>query len=341
MKTAAIVLCAVCTLFSSLFGSIGDHAYSIVFVHIGGHLPDYLPIAVRQAHLFNPNSDLILVANQKAIQRAGKMLPSYLNLVTCESLPPTPLHTKFSEQSILDRQFRQGFWIHASERFFFLEECIEKFNLHHVFHLENDCMVYADFGKFLPILRSRYKGIVAPFEDDTYCVPCLVYFPDRKSIGHLTTYMAEFSTHPDRSMYEQTDMAALGSFRTVKGSKQLDSFPVVSKAYTTDFPLTCISKPEGERDPTIYFNQIEAFDSVFDGSGYGQYLGGIDPRNDVSTPGHVSPYDVVDRSKMSYIWEIDSQGRKVPYVIYKETKYRINNLHIHSKKLEQFYSGAS
>ena len=54
-------------LFSFTSTSIfGDAPYSIVFIHIGNSIPDFVPVALVQARTFNPACQIILVANERA-----------------------------------------------------------------------------------------------------------------------------------------------------------------------------------------------------------------------------------------------------------------------------------
>ena len=90
----------------------------------------------------------------------------------------------------------------------------------------------------------------------------------------------------------------------------------------------------------LYCNHFEKFDSIFDAAAIGQYLGGVDYRlaNETNGPGFINESCIFNPSLLRYEWHPDKQGRKIPYVIFGKTKCRINNLHIHSKKLEDFYS---
>ena len=85
-----------------------------------------------------------------------------------------------------------------------------------------------------------------------------------------------------------------------------------------------------------YYNNIEAFQSIFDAAALGQYLGGIDPNNGPSSPGFINESCVFNPSLLSYEWINDDRGRKIPYIIFSGEKYRINNLHIHCKNLILF-----
>ncbi len=43
-------------------------------------------------------------------------------------------------------------------------------------------------------------------------------------------------------------------------------------------------------NPSIYANLVNEVDSLFDAAYFGQYLGGIDPRNEPIGPGYINPY---------------------------------------------------
>jgi len=77
---------------------------------------------------------------------------------------------------------------------------------------------------------------------------------------------------------------------------------------------------------------------LFDGAAIGQYLGGVDPRNQKSKPGFINESCVFNPSRFLFEWIKDDKGREIPYAIFKDCKYRINNLHIHSKNLAKFKS---
>jgi hypothetical protein len=74
----------------------------------------------------------------------------------------------------------------------------------------------------------------------------------------------------------------------------------------------------------------ETFNSIFDGAAIGQYLGGI--HSDPNLKGFINEKTVFNVAKYNYIWENDE-----PFMVYLDNKIKINNLHIHSKNLKQFF----
>jgi hypothetical protein len=83
-----------------------------------------------------------------------------------------------------------------------------------------------------------------------------------------------------------------------------------------------------------YFNCNPDSDSeyLFDGAAIGQYLGGVDPRNNSSNSiGFVNEQCIFNVSNYKYIWKNNE-----PYMIINGSIVKINNLHIHCKDLKKF-----
>src|SRR3990167_10223288 len=126
----------------------------IVFVHLGKNLPEYLPVALKQARLFNPDSSIYLLANDSVLKFA------YFDRIQCisvETLPQSNEHRIFNRLSRLDKRSREGFWRYTTERFFYLHEWMKKENIKDVIHLEYDNMLYVDVSTLLPIFHQHYR----------------------------------------------------------------------------------------------------------------------------------------------------------------------------------------
>jgi hypothetical protein len=79
-----------------------------------------------------------------------------------------------------------------------------------------------------------------------------------------------------------------------------------------------------------YSNFYEELQCVFDGAAIGQYIGGIDTRNNPrETEGFVNETTIFDVSKFNFFWE-----NKKPY--FSDELIPIVNLHLHSKNLKKF-----
>ena len=86
------------------------------------------------------------------------------------------------------------------------------------------------------------------------------------------------------------------------------------------------------------------FNSIFDGASIGQYLGGVDKKNDINdTRGFINETCIVKYNNFKFQW-IQENNLYKPYLLYfdnisnQDIKIPIINLHIHSKELFKFMS---
>ena len=155
-------------------------AYSIIFVHLGRTLPSYLYDSVEQARLFNPDASIYLIANKEALKNTKSDLKNTI-LINCEELSQSTEHAYFIKHSTLNNYSYDGFWRKATERFFYLAELIQLYNLKNVFHMEYDNMLYVDLSTLLHTFEN-YQGIGAIFDNEDRCIPSFMYNANTISI---------------------------------------------------------------------------------------------------------------------------------------------------------------
>ncbi|MBI5273967.1 MAG: hypothetical protein HY860_02800 [Chlamydiales bacterium] len=297
----------------------------IVFVHIGDKLPPHLFIAIEQARLFN-DCDIVLIANQLSLDSKNNTLLKNLNVITvaAESLEKQPQHEQFIASSTLNRKLKEGFWFYATERFFYFNDFLCEFNIQDAIHLESDVMIYIDIKELLPTLKT-YPGIAAVFDSDIRCIPSFVYIRHPDALSSLTQFMADIASKGIN------DMFSIGMYRSMSSKEQIGTLPLVHDIYIKQEIIS-------SKDKRIFCNNVTLFNSIFDAAAIGEYLGGWDLSTSLNGPGFINPQCVVDFSKFQITWELDEYNRLIPYATYQNKKLRINNLHIHSKKLHQFAS---
>ncbi|HSW85939.1 MAG TPA: hypothetical protein VLG49_00405 [Rhabdochlamydiaceae bacterium] len=329
-KKCAIFFAFIITGFLQVFLNAAD--YNIVFIHIGNKLPQYAEIALRQARSFNPECPIILLSSKSAIRSLSHdALNANITTIDYESLARTTEHARFIQRSTLDNHWREGFWRCTSERFLYLNDLMTQYGLKNVFHMEYDNMLYANLEELLPIFQTQYKGIAATFDNDKRCIAGFIFIPNPQRMKRLAN---SFANHASKKL---NDMELIALFKKENGYNAIDHLPIVHEEYVQQHALI---SPTGHKaqNKAKYCQNIHLFHSIFDAAAIGQYLGGIDPSNGNSTPGFINESCVFNPSLLSYEWIRDSQGRKVPYAVYNGIKYRINNLHIHSKQLHEFAS---
>ena len=213
----------------------------------------------------------------------------------------------FSNSSInkfnLNKNFRNGFWIYTSYRFFVIYEYMKTFNKEKILHIENDVMCYVNVNK-IPFINDK---INVTFDSPRKVVPGLVYIP---KIELLKAFLDTYD-------FNQNDMVNFGK---------------ISETISISLPII--------NDDTITYTKLNEnyniFESIFDAAAIGQYLGGIDRRNDPSdTRGYISDTCKVNYSKYTFHWKKEND-LYCPYIKINDKFIKINNLHIHCKNLNNF-----
>jgi hypothetical protein len=299
----------------------------IVLVHVGNVFADYINECISQIRKFNDCSIYLVLSKQHF-----NLVKNEVKLIGIEDLQMSENHLNFLSSSERDPNFRDGFWKSVVERFYIIEDVIQNYKLEHVFHFENDNMVYCNLEEILLILDQNKISSAAPFDNDLRCIPSFVYFKNEEVLSKLNQFMF---LYPNRN-----DMELIAMFN--KEYNLIEMLPLIPFNY--DLKLQSKSGFVVKNEER-YKKNFSLFHSVFDAAAIGQYLGGIDSRNvkfnffkrilkhKVKFVNESAVYDV---SKFSYYWEKDQLGRKIPYLNYRGENVKINNLHIHSKKLKDF-----
>jgi hypothetical protein len=302
------------------------NAYSIAFVHIGKFLPSHLPVTISQARLFNPDCAIYLIASEEALfYGANQVEKDRVVLIPYESLATSEAHKQFHAMS--HDQGYGNLWIYSSERFFYLEEFISQHHLTDVFHLENDIMLYRNLEELLPIFQKHYKGMIgATFTHVDWCCAGIMYISNPAPMQVLVQQFSE------RCHDTQTDMHTLSRFGHRFRKLWIDAMPIVMPEYLSEYPLDAKNAEKSD----FFTNHIDEFQSIFDGMAIGIYLGGWDSRfhpDWASRPGNIDGRTVFKSSHFTFEWEVDSLGRRLPFLIYQGKKWPINNLHLTNKGL--------
>lgn len=333
---------------------------SLVYIHIGKTVPDCLFDSLYQTLLINHYSaKVFLIVDDDVVNHVTDRINSFcfhqyikgsapfhfngtLQIVKLSLLKETlDGDANFKEWSNAIGKFgeglsnfRDGFWVSTTARFFYILAFMKVFNVTSTYHIENDNMLFVTldeiYCKFKPEENKVYMVMDAP----NRVVPSILYFPSVEALESLADFICRCVVQSDRFI---NDMDILGMY----GEKK--SFPI--------FP-----------NDSGY---------IFDGAAIGQYLGGVDPNNIRGVPpppdGGLRPTeDSTERQKALTIYDNPSVGFLNETCIMKPNDYkfvrrpvtmdhlqtpiniftcvdgkRINkvvNLHIHSKQLYQFSS---
>jgi hypothetical protein len=310
-----------------------DCSCSIVFVHTG-KIPGYVITAIHQARLFN-SCPIVLIGDELTDSQNTELSKSEVIYIPCNSLEKSPEHIHFLKTNTLRKKFRNNFWVKASERFFYIDSLMNKYSMQHVVQIETDNLLYVDIKELLPTLKKHYPCIAIPNSSDHLSIPSVVYFRNKKAIRFLTSFMSQ------KASQNVNDMRIFNYLNDKEHPGRVKGLPVVHSDY--------LQYEDVKTDnPNKYCSHIDEFNSIFDPAYLGIYLDGSDPRNCKkksklysTKPGFINPFCIIKANKIDISWERDIRGLNIPFSTYKNKKYRINNLHMHSKHLEKFLSKES
>jgi hypothetical protein len=276
---------------------------SLILVHIGKTFPEYLNTCIEQIILVS-SIQIHLLINECNIKKVNNTTNRII-IYPLENIVKDELHKSFEKKSKLDTMFRDGFWTFTTLRFFYLYNYVKQFALTDVFHIEYDNLIYYDI--FKNILPFQKKEMWCAMDAPKRCIPSFLYFKGESILMRLLKTIIECSSK------QMNDMESIATFY-LQNRDIVGSLPI---AYNYVDPI----------DP-LYYKHASEFGFLFDAACVGQYIGGVDPRNDSrNTIGFINETSVIKCDKM----KIDFIDKKpvlngMPLV----------NLHIHSKELKRW-----
>lgn len=268
-----------------------------------GIFQDYLLNNIKQLKL-QGNNDIVLITEK----RFFKYIDENLNI---ELIDVNELNTEYLEHFKnnlkLDKNYRNGFWHHCSMRFSYIYEYMKTNNITDIIHIENDVMIYDNLDN----MKDKFNKdkIYLYFYNNGLVVPGIMYINN-----HIN-----FKTILDNYDMKESDVVNLGKY--------------YNASFVEPFPNISINNDEN------YLNKnFHSFNSIFDGAAMGQYLGGVDKRNDINdTIGFINETCVIKYNNYKFYWK-KINDLWCPYIEINNDLIKIINLHIHSKSLEHFRS---
>ena len=318
---------------------------NLVYVHVGKNLPEYFYDSLYQTLLVNHYGvKIFILVDQECVSVVRARIDKfninnyfsncsfyYNNLINI--IPLNVLDTCFLEkeksfqkyQSILQDkysnigEFRDGFWVTTTMRFFYLQAFMNIFQMENCFHIENDIMMYESFNDIMNDVYQEHgvkytlTKIWMVQDSPQRVVPSLLFVPNQNCIDNLTEFIGETL---EASPYFVNDMDILGRF-------------------PDKLVLRIIPKESG-------------YSIVYDGAAIGQYVGGIDNRNNntsISTVGFINETsvfkpDTCEFSRRSVKTDEHIVPIKTLVGLSKQSRqlFSVANAHVHCKELYKFSS---
>lgn len=303
------------------------YGHTVVFVHLGPHVPPCLSTTMKQARYLNPDCEIYLLTDNTAFTQE--------NVVDTASIPSTPEHTAFREINKIDPALSDGLWMYALERFFYLYDFIQDQKLENVFHLENDSMLYVDLNELTIPFR-----LAAPFQSMAGCIPCFVYIQDGASLLHLIEHIlaATRDYKGPQPHIGVNDMSVLAGYYQKFGEAFMAPLPTLMPEFQRK--RRSAFGPDNRTPLGFLSMNAQLFPGyLFDAATLGIFVNGNDKKFfPNSGPGAIHFRSLFDPRYFSYFWGVDRNGKHVPYLSYEGKNYRIVNLHFHSKMVDGYTS---
>jgi hypothetical protein len=316
---------------------------AIVFVHLGREIPACIFTALEQARYMNPVTDIYLLVDEKGIQKENISFfhIQNINVIDLSDIEKSKEHRLFCQLNVWQGVDRAFYWTYASERFFVLYDFMRSMGKKDILHLESDCMLYVAIEEIIPLFKKMEASLAAPFQSLYGCIPCLVFIKDEITLlpllQHMLSAMQNFKGK--RAEVSVNDMSTLASFYRSNGKKAFFPLPTLMPNYT--FPRRkSVFLLDNLTPLNFLYENFSVFSPyIFDAATLGIFINGSDRRY-APTHGKGTIYvrSLFDPSYFSFFWGEDAQGRSVPYFSFQGVSYRIVNLHLYSKMLEEYAS---
>lgn len=309
---------------------------NIILIHLGDKKIHHLNYCIKQILIFNKDINIYLLSKPKCFNNLKRNIKNRIIYINYTKLNLTKKHIRFKKFNKITNDEHKNFWIYTSERFLYLENIVKKFNLKDIFHIENDCMIYFSIKKKINLFRKNYNIAIIP-ESNKNSIPVLLYFKNHKSLETLSDFFSKINLSYLKEIFFfkkffkfKNDMQTLHKFLLMNyKKKKISNLPTISN----QIDIT------EEKKLFNFSNNYKKFKGIFDPSYLGIQHDGLDrtfkgfKKVDKST--FIKPPFNLKDFKIKFLKE---KKFKLPFLINKNIKIRIFNIHIHSKNLKKFIS---
>ncbi len=206
-------------------------------------------------------------------------------------------------------------WKSSCFRMFYIKQAVQEFNLEDVLHFDNDVLLYENPESIVQTINECNMKYAVTAHNADEIVMGMSFIKNYDSLTNLINFIENELKKGFGYLHS--------NYRGFPNEMQL-----ISKSNLNDF-LPILPDTLVEERYSKYFKK---FNSVFDPSSYGQYLGGTFSEK---TPGWFGTHQEIGKwislEKIKVFME-----DKMPYLKYEGQKIKINNLHIHSKQTGLF-----
>ena len=281
-----------------------------------GELPVYLTNTVLQIKKYNPYIDIYFISNN-INSELGKIC-KFIDLKDLKSE-----YIEYFEKSDFYTNDPNPLWRTSIERFFYIHELIRKFNLTNIFHFDNDVLIYDSFECVLNKITYEKNLITAANENNLVCG--MFYTKNLYSFSEIVNSLNS------KIKMGQSELESVYKNRSVIYKNK-----VVEGFHLNEMTLLKIIQEETNCIKNFPITPIDEnfakFEMCFDPSSWGQNLGGTHQNH---PSGYYSLHHFIGRFIDQNILKVVFENKK-PFIVYNNEHFKLFNLHVHSKKLENW-----
>ena len=280
-----------------------------------GKIPEYLNDCIIQIKKTQKKSNIFLLINKSSNYKNKNC-----KIIFTENLKKSKEHTLFIRKSRLAQDnYRNFFWKYSIQRFYYLNDFLEKTNLTNIFHLENDVLLFQDLKKILKEVKSHNLACIRDNVDRV--IGSLIYIKSKKISKKIVKISNNYLNQNDMKILSHLDKKISNTINLPIG-EDLD-FIKRSNNYA----------------------KIKGIPFIFDAAAIGQFIDGPHRKKLVSkiffkiknlfkkNDGFINTQTKLNIYNWKIIWK-----NKKPYRQINNRLLPIANLHIHSKNLKKFIS---
>ena len=289
---------------------------TIYFVYIGEELPEYAKASLKIARSTS-KSRIHLIGNRVMRKSAEK---SGVGFTAIEDFYDGTRFKEAGQNVLSDASFRSGFWLKSMERLFILEQFAFEKGLDAFWHAEIDQLLLNTSELTSSLTSTKKRGIFVPFHSEDAVVASIMFVNDCDALTSLTSFARSGETF-------NNEMQLLSKW-AMKNPNRAFALPTfATEIYGKEFIV-----PSG-----VQLLTKEETTGLVDAAQLGQWIAGIDPRNvplrelpttkfiDVPSRGLLTSADF---EKIEFTLD---KSASTLWAKFNHERYRIYNLHMHSK----------
>ena len=278
-----------------------------------GNIPDYLNDCIQQIKKTQKKSKIYLLVNKTSVFKNKNC-----KIVNVESLKKSKEHILFIKKSKLAQDsFRNFFWKHSIERFYYLNDFLNKSNLTNVFHIENDVLLFQDLEKILK--EIKFYNFACIRDSINRVIGSLIFIKNKKVSTRIVKISNNYLNENDMKILNYLDKKISNTINLPLGEN-----------------LDFIQKSKN-------FKKIKKIPFIFDAAAIGQFIDGPHRKKLLTRIFfNIKKFFMINDGFINtetnlkiYNWKIKWKNKK-PYKQENEKLIPIVNLHIHSKNLKKF-----